>query len=271
LLYLKSEKRYFVFFLNDVDLNLRCNSHQGLKMLDLRPFKSLGSHNYGWLDAHYHFSFGTYNDETRMGWGNLRVINDDTIAANSGFERHGHRDMEIITYVRSGAITHKDSMGNEGRIEAGEIQVMSAGKGILHEEWNKESTETTLFQIWILPNVKGEAPSWQQRTSKPSHAKGAFETIASGLKNAPTGSLHLKADASLSLATIAPGQTLTREITQFPSAYILVSKGEIEINGILASARDGIAVKDEQVLHFRVPESAQEEAEILLLELSGVD
>ena len=127
-------------------------------MIDIRPFATLGHADHGWLDARHHFSFANYHDPDRMGWGSIRVWNDDTIAAQSGFPPHPHRDMEIVTFVRSGAITHRDSLGNEGRTAAGDVQVMSAGTGITHAEMNREDEATTLFQIWIIPDRRGEAP-----------------------------------------------------------------------------------------------------------------
>ena len=132
-------------------------------MIDIRPFAGLGHANHGWLDARHHFSFAQYHDRNRMGWGAIRVWNDDTIAPNTGFEPHPHNDMEIITFVRTGAITHLDNLGHEGRTAAGDVQVMSAGTGIVHSEFNRESEDTTLFQIWIIPDRKGEAPGWGQR------------------------------------------------------------------------------------------------------------
>ena len=124
-------------------------------MIDIRPFASLGHADHGWLDARHHFSFANYHDPARMGWGAIRVWNDDRIAARSGFPPHPHRDMEIITYVRTGAITHQDSMGNKGRTGAGDVQVMSAGSGVTHAEYNLEDEETTLFQIWVETDRPG--------------------------------------------------------------------------------------------------------------------
>jgi len=132
-------------------------------MIDVRPYDSLGGGNHGWLDTKHHFSFADYYDPSRTQWGNLRVWNDDIIAPGTGFPPHPHRDMEIITYVREGAITHRDSMGNTGRTEAGDVQVMSAGTGITHSEYNMEDVPTTLFQIWIIPTRRGEAPGWGAR------------------------------------------------------------------------------------------------------------
>jgi redox-sensitive bicupin YhaK (pirin superfamily) len=129
-------------------------------MIDVRTFDSLGGANHGWLDAKHHFSFADYHDPRRVHHGALRVWNDDTIEAGTGFPPHPHADMEIITYVREGAITHQDNLGNKGRTEAGDVQVMSAGTGIRHSEYNLESTATKIFQIWIIPNKRGEGPAW---------------------------------------------------------------------------------------------------------------
>jgi quercetin 2,3-dioxygenase len=149
-------------------------------MIELRPFAKLGGENHGWLDAKHHFSFANYHDPARMHWGNLRVWNDDTIAPGTGFPAHPHRDMEIVTYVRSGAITHRDSLGNEGRTGAGDVQVMSAGTGIRHSEWNAEDVPTTLFQIWIVPTRSGEAPGWGARPFPKGDRSGKFVVLASG-------------------------------------------------------------------------------------------
>lgn len=142
-------------------------------MIERRPLSSLGAANHGWLDAKHHFSFAGYYDPARMGWGPIRVWNDDTIAAGTGFPPHPHNDMEIITYVREGAITHEDSLGNVGRTEAGDVQVMSAGSGVRHSEYNREDGATTIFQIWIQPKTRGEAPSWGARPFPKGSARAA--------------------------------------------------------------------------------------------------
>ena len=149
-------------------------------MIDIRPFATLGHADHGWLDARHHFSFANYHDPDRMGWGSIRVWNDDTIAAQSGFPPHPHRDMEIVTFVRSGAISHRDSLGNEGRTVAGDVQVMSAGTGITHAEYNLEDEQTTLFQIWIIPDRTGDKPGWGQRAFPKATREGGFEVLASG-------------------------------------------------------------------------------------------
>ena len=158
-------------------------------MIELRPFDKLGKSNHGWLNANFHFSFAEYRDPKRVHWGALRVWNNDRIAPNSGFPPHPHRDMEIVTYVIKGAITHQDHLGNQGRTEAGQIQVMSAGNGIQHAEYNKENAETELFQIWILPNKEGVPARWETvqfpadaRDGKPAYlvpAKGKIEVLGS--------------------------------------------------------------------------------------------
>src|SRR5205085_2674868 len=147
-------------------------------MIELRPFANLGGADHGWLKAKHHFSFGSHYDPNNMGHGSLRVWNDDEIAPNTGFDAHPHRDMEIITYVRSGAITHRDSLGNEGRTEAGDVQVMHAGTGIVHAEHNRENQPTTLFQIWIQPNRRGVTPGWAARQF-PKNGNG-LSVLASG-------------------------------------------------------------------------------------------
>src|SRR6185503_3059909 len=149
-------------------------------MIDVRPFNSLGGADHGWLKAKHHFSFADYHDPKRVQWGNLRVWNDDEIAPNSGFPPHGHANMEIITYVRKGAVTHKDSLGNEGRTEAGDVQVMSAGGGIRHAEYNREQQPARIFQIWIEPSSKGGAPAWGSQPFPKADRSGRFVTLASG-------------------------------------------------------------------------------------------
>ena len=167
-------------------------------MIDIRPFAGLGRADHGWLNAAHHFSFADYHDPARMGWGAIRVWNDDTIAAQSGFPPHGHADMEIVTFVRSGAITHKDSLGNTGRTGAGDVQVMSAGTGITHAEYNLEGEPTTLFQIWIMPDRSGEQPSWGQRAFPKADRSGQWVTLAGDAANDATNNdsvLPIRADA----------------------------------------------------------------------------
>src|SRR3984885_6880348 len=177
-------------------------------MIDRRPFNQLAAADHGWLKARHHFSFGEHVDPSRMGWGALRVWNDDEIASNNGFPPHPHANMEIITYVRKGAITHKDNLGNQGRTEAGDVQVMSAGTGIAHSEYNLESEPTQLFQIWIKPNRRAEAPSGGARPFPKGAGSGRFVTLASGFPG-DDGALPIRSDARVAAATLKAGETAT--------------------------------------------------------------
>ena len=175
-------------------------------MIEIRPFAGLGHADHGWLDARHHFSFAGYHDPARMGWGAIRVWNDDTIAAQSGFPPHSHSDMEIVTFVRSGAISHRDSLGNNGRTGAGDVQVMSAGTGITHSEFNLEDEATTLFQIWITPDRRGEPPGWGQREFPRADRAGRWVVLAAG---GGTGEvLPIRADARVLPARLGAGRTL---------------------------------------------------------------
>ena len=228
-------------------------------MIDIRPFETLGHADHGWLDARHHFSFADYHDPDRMGWGAIRVWNDDRIAAKSGFPPHPHRDMEIITYVRTGAITHQDSMGNKGRTEAGDVQVMSAGTGVVHSEYNLEDEETTLFQIWVLTDRRNAEPSWGAMPFPKESREGSFQLLASG--DADDGSLTINADARVLGATVKSGGSLTYEPDPARHVY-LVSSGKVRVNGAEANPRDGIAVTGED----RVTIEAGEDAELVLVD-----
>lgn len=210
------------------------------KTIDVRPFASLGAANHGWLDAHHHFAFGGYRDHARMGWGNIRVWNDDMIAPNSGFPPHPHSDMEIITYVRTGAITHEDSMGNKGRTGAGDVQVMSAGSGVRHAEYNVESEATTLFQIWIEPTSRGGEPSWGAKPFPKGDRSGRWLVLASGFGE--EDALPIRTDARVMGATLSAGETLTHEVGAGRHAYLVPALGRLEIDGTPANARDGVAL-----------------------------
>ena len=230
-------------------------------MIELRPFDSLGGADHGWLDAKHHFSFASYYDPARMGWGRIRVWNDDTIAAQSGFPPHPHDNMEIVTFVRSGAITHQDSLGNKGRTVAGDVQVMSAGTGIRHSEFNLEDETTTIFQIWILPDSQGEAPAWDQRTFPKASREGGFEVLASGKREAE-GALSIRADAEVAAATLKAGQSARWDAAPGRHQYLVAQSGRIRVNGVEAAARDGIATKDEGMLTVE----ALDDAEVVLVD-----
>jgi redox-sensitive bicupin YhaK (pirin superfamily) len=232
-------------------------------MIEVRPFAELGGAQHGWLNAHHHFSFASYYDSQRMNWGQLRVWNDDEIAPQSGFPPHPHQDMEIITYVREGAITHQDNLGNKGRTEAGDVQVMSAGTGIAHSEYNLESETTKIFQIWIMPTEYGAAPSWGARPFPKGERAGSFVTLASGIDEG-TDALPIRANARLAAATLKAGQSAEYRLEKGRKAYLVAATGRYEVNGVAAEARDGVAVKDVEVLSF----TASEDSEIVLVDVA---
>ena len=230
-------------------------------MIERRPFEKLGGANHGWLDARHHFSFASYHDPARMSWGPIRVWNDDTIAPNSGFPPHPHADMEIITYVREGAITHQDSMGNKGRTEAGDVQVMSAGTGVRHSEYNMENEATRLFQIWIEPSSRGVAPSWGAKPFPKGERSGRFVPLASGFAD-DIGALPIRTDARVLGATLKAGEETEYALGATRRAYLVLSKGSADINGVTLKPRDGAAIANEAVLRVH----ALDDAEIVLVD-----
>lgn len=230
-------------------------------MIEVRPFATLGHADHGWLDAHHHFSFGHYHDPARTQWGSLRVWNDDSIAPRTGFPTHPHRDMEIITYVRTGAITHQDSLGNKGRTEAGDVQVMSAGTGIAHSEYNLEDETTTLFQIWILPTVTGKAPSWGAQPFPKGERSGRFVALASGFAD-DEGALPIRADARVLGATLKAGESVEYTLGKERFGYLVPAKGKVAIDGVTVNTRDGAALAELE--SFRV--TALEDAELVLVD-----
>ena len=230
-------------------------------MIELRPFDSLGAANHGWLDARHHFSFASYHDPKRTQWGNLRVWNDDTIAAGTGFPQHPHRDMEIITYVREGAITHEDSLGNKGRTEAGDVQVMSAGTGIRHSEYNLEDVDTRIFQIWILPTRQGDAPAWGAKPFPKGERSGKFVTLASGYEN-DNDALPIRTDARVVGATLKAGEVVEYPLGRDRKAYLVPATGAVQIDKHRVNARDGVAISDLDVVRI----VALEDSEIVLVD-----
>ena len=229
-------------------------------MIDIRKYDSLGHADHGWLNARHHFSFANYYDPNRMGWGRIRVWNDDKIAAKSGFPPHPHRDMEIITYVRTGAITHQDSMGNKGRTAAGDVQVMSAGTGVRHAEYNLEDEATTLFQIWVQTDKPGAQPSWGAAKFPKADRSGKFVTLASGFDD--EGALRINSAARVMGATLGAGETAELALDPARHAYLVATQGPIEVNGVRAEARDGVAITGVD----RVTVTALEDAELVLVD-----
>jgi quercetin 2,3-dioxygenase len=230
-------------------------------MIDIRSRDTLAHRNHGWLDTRFHFSFADYHDPERMGWGNLRVWNDDTIAPQSGFPPHPHRDMEIVTFVHSGAISHQDSLGNKGRTVAGDVQVMSAGTGITHAEFNLENEQTTLFQLWIIPDRAGERPSWGTREFPRGDRGGDWVVLASGTPEADDA-LRIRADAKVLAANLTAGQSARRELDPARHQYLVAVNGRLRVNGHEVSARDGVAITGENALEVE----ALEDAELVLVD-----
>ncbi|WP_017460796.1 pirin family protein [Dyella ginsengisoli] len=233
-------------------------------MIERRPFSTLGGADHGWLNAKHHFSFAGYHDPRRMGWGALRVWNDDTIAPGTGFPPHPHADMEIITYVREGAITHRDNLGNEGRTEAGDVQVMSAGSGITHSEYNLEPGTTRIFQIWIIPDEHGRPPSWGAKPFPRGDRAGRFVTLASGFQE-DTDALPLRTNARVLGATLKAGESTTYALADGRHGYLVPASGKVEVNGVSLDARDGAAIRNEPALRV----TALEDAELVLVDAAA--
>ena len=230
-------------------------------MIEHRPFAGLGHARLDWLDTHHHFSFAHYHDPERMGWGALRVWNDDEIAAGSGFPPHPHADMEIITYVRDGAVSHQDSLGNHGRTEAGDVQVMSAGAGIRHAEYNHERTPTRIFQLWIMPTARGGPPSWGTRPFPPAERSGRFVVLASGDAD-DAEALPIRADARVVGARLDRGETIEYALRPGRHAYLVPARGAVTVNGIRIDERDGAAIRDEERLRL----TALADSELILVD-----
>jgi quercetin 2,3-dioxygenase len=228
-------------------------------MIDVRTFASLGRFQIDWLNARHHFSFGHYHEPSRMGWGALRVWNDDEIQPKTGFPPHPHADMEIITYVRDGAITHEDSLGNKGRTVAGDVQVMSAGSGIRHAEYNREDELTRIFQIWIVPETSGGTPRWDAMSFPKADRAGELVMLASGDPET-AGGLMIRADARVMGATLKAGQSVTYSPKAGRHQYLATTKGVVAVNGERVSARDGAAITDVD----KITLTALEDAELVL-------
>jgi len=230
----------------------------------LTPFRfdDHGHVKFDWLDTHHHFSFGDYYNPQREGFGPLRVINDDLIKAGNGFPFHPHRDMEIITYVRTGTIIHKDSLGNEGRTSAGDVQVMSAGRGIIHAEHSDPAVDTTLFQIWIHPKEHGIAPRWDQKAFPKAPVNENLNLLVSGrAEDEGSDALKIHQDAAIYAGRLVKGTELTHALKG--PAYIVMSDGEATVNGTALKKGDGAEITDETALKIL----ADSDAELLVIEL----
>ena len=230
-------------------------------MIELRPFKGLGGSDHGWLKTRHHFSFADYYDPEREHWGALRVWNDDEIALGTGFPPHPHASMEIITYVREGAVSHQDSMGNRGRTEAGDVQVMSAGSGIRHAEYNLDPVTAKIFQIWILPREQGGAPAWGTKPFPKADRSGRFVTLASGFAE-DADALPIRTDARVLGATLKAGERTQFALGAARHGYLVPATGAVEVNGVHVNARDGAAIGETDTLDV----VALEDSEIVLVD-----
>jgi redox-sensitive bicupin YhaK (pirin superfamily) len=232
-------------------------------MLKLRKSQDRGYADHGWLKSHHSFSFAGYYDPAHMGWGNLRVINEDRIAPGTGFGTHGHRDMEIISYVLSGELAHRDNMGNGTAIPPGDVQRMSAGRGVMHSEFNHAPDETThFFQIWIEPSETGIAPGYEQKTFATAEKRGRLRLVAS--PDGGDGSVTLHADASLYAGLLDGDESITLALDPARKAYVHLVRGIVQVNGQPLQAGDAALLKDETVLTL----SGGHDAEVLVFDLA---
>ena len=232
-------------------------------MISIRKSNERGHFDHGWLNTYHTFSFDQYYDPRYMGFRNLRVINEDFVAPGRGFPRHGHRDMEIITYILEGALKHEDSMGNGSVIRPGDVQRMTAGTGVRHSEQNASNTERVhLLQIWILPNADDLTPGYEQKAFSEDERRGQLRLIASG--DGRDGSVQLNQDVQLFASLLDAGQTIDFEIDPVRYAWIQVARGAISVNGERAEQGDGVVVVAESLLNIK----AEEPAEILLFDLN---
>jgi quercetin 2,3-dioxygenase len=231
-------------------------------MIERRPFDELGGADHGWLKAKHHFPFARYHDPERLGHGAIRVWNDDEIAPYSGFPPHPHADMEIVTYVREGAISHEDSLVNKGRTQAGDVQVMSAGSGIRHAEYNREDEPTKIFQIWIEPTSRGGEPAWGARPFPKADRAGRLVPLASCYPDDAHEALPIRANARVLGATLKAGQAAEYQLGTGRHAYLVPSRGTVAVNGVQVAERDGAAISEEQTLRIE----ALDDSEIVLVD-----
>jgi redox-sensitive bicupin YhaK (pirin superfamily) len=232
-------------------------------MINVRKASERGHFDFGWLDTHHTFSFGDYYDPRFMGFRSLRVINEDFVHAGHGFPTHGHRDMEIITYILEGALAHKDSMGNGSVIRPGDVQRMSAGKGVRHSEANPSDTESVhLLQIWIMPAEYNIAPGYEQKFFADDEKRGRLRLVASS--DGRDGSVTIHQDASVYAAVLDPTQEVTHELAAGRGAWLQVARGAVELNGYALSQGDGASASEEGSLKI----IGREPAEVLLFDLN---
>jgi redox-sensitive bicupin YhaK (pirin superfamily) len=231
-------------------------------MIERRPFDELPSEDLGRLKARRHFSTGARDDPSRSGWGCMHAWNDEEIAPNAGFALQAHTNIEIITYVREGAVTHRDTLGNEGRIEAGNVQVVSAGSGIRHAECNLEQAPAQIFQIWITPISSGGSPAWGAQPCLTAERSGCFVAIASG-SDSDQDALPIRAHARVLNAKLKPGESIEYALREPRLAYLVPSTGTVDVNGVRIHARDGAAIKDVDMVTI----TAIEDADVVMVDV----
>jgi redox-sensitive bicupin YhaK (pirin superfamily) len=232
-------------------------------MITLRKSQDRGYADHGWLKSFHSFSFADYYDPEHMGWGNLRVINEDRVAPGQGFGTHGHRDMEIISYVLSGSLAHQDNMGNGTAIPPGDVQRMSAGRGVLHSEFNHaQDAETHFLQIWILPNVAGITPGYEQKSFAEADKRGRLKLVAS--PDGAEGSVTIHADASVYATLLDGDPAIVRPLDPRRKAYVHLIRGQLDVNGQALRSGDAALLQDESALRL---DNARD-AEALLFDLA---
>ena len=233
-------------------------------MLTIRKSQDRGHANHGWLDSFHSFSFAGYHDPAHMGFGNLRVINEDRVAGGAGFGTHGHKDMEIISYVLSGELAHRDSMGNVETIPPGDVQRMSAGRGVMHSEFNHKAEETTHFlQIWLLPNERGIAPGYEQKHFDAADKRGRLRLVAS--PDGADGSVTVHADARLFAGLFDGAETATLALDPARKGYVHLVRGALEVNGRPLAAGDAVLIEGESALEL----ARGRDAEVLVFDLDA--
>jgi redox-sensitive bicupin YhaK (pirin superfamily) len=234
-------------------------------MITVRPAQARGSANFGWLDSRHTFSFGQYFDPNHMGFSNLRVINEDKVNAGQGFATHGHRDMEIISYVLEGALEHRDSLGTGSVIRPGDVQRMSAGSGIRHSEYNASQTDPVHFlQIWILPEQTGIAPSYEQKTFTDAEKQSQLRLV--GSRDGRNGAITIHQDVDLYAATLNVGDEVSHRLEDRRVAWLQVARGAVQLNEQMLTAGDGAAIVDEPLLTLR---GSAADAEVLLFDMAA--
>jgi redox-sensitive bicupin YhaK (pirin superfamily) len=231
-------------------------------MIEVRPFDELPREDLGWLKARRHFSSAAQDDPSRSGWGCMRVWNDEEIAPNAGFALQVHTNIEIITYVREGTVTYRDSLGNESRIEAGNVQVVSAGTGIRHAEYNLEQASARIFQIWITPASSGGSPAWGVQPCAAAERSGCFVALASGF-DSDHDALPIRACARVLNAKLQVGESINYVLREPRLAYLVPSSGAVDVNGVRIHARDGAAIKDVDIVTI----TAIEDADVVMVDV----